>query len=62
MLPTVILSTFTSYYIFYRIVTLGIGVGFFGSIFLRNSYGWLKHKMERYVACSNINLITLTVD
>ncbi|KAH7222434.1 hypothetical protein BKA60DRAFT_607558 [Fusarium oxysporum] len=49
MLPTVILSAFTSYYIFYRIVTLGIGVGFFGSIFLRNSYGWLKHNMERIV-------------
>ncbi|KAI3575036.1 hypothetical protein IWW34DRAFT_836810 [Fusarium oxysporum f. sp. albedinis] len=30
-----------------KIVTLGIGVVFFGSIFLRNSYGWLKHKMER---------------
>ncbi|KAF6524675.1 hypothetical protein HZS61_013174 [Fusarium oxysporum f. sp. conglutinans] len=32
-----------------KIVTLGIGVGFFGSIFLRNSYGWLKHNMERIV-------------
>ncbi|KAG7416034.1 hypothetical protein Forpe1208_v006860 [Fusarium oxysporum f. sp. rapae] len=32
-----------------KIVTLGIGVGFFGSIFLRNSYGWLKHTMERIV-------------
>ncbi|KAL9568996.1 hypothetical protein ACKAV7_006863 [Fusarium commune] len=32
-----------------KIVTLGIGVGFFGSIFLRNSYGWLKHTMGRIV-------------
>ncbi|KAF5530920.1 hypothetical protein FPHYL_14000 [Fusarium phyllophilum] len=32
-----------------KVVTLGLGVGFFGSIFLRNSYGWLKHNMERIV-------------
>ncbi|KAF4947767.1 hypothetical protein FGADI_10161 [Fusarium gaditjirri] len=32
-----------------KIVTLGIGVGFFGSIFLRNSYGWLKNLRERIV-------------
>ncbi|CVK99281.1 uncharacterized protein FMAN_02143 [Fusarium mangiferae] len=49
LLPIVILSIFTSCYMFYRVVTLGIGVGFFGSIFLRNSYGWLKHNMERII-------------
>ncbi|SCO43721.1 uncharacterized protein FFNC_09350 [Fusarium fujikuroi] len=49
LLPIVILSTFTSCYMLYRVVTLALGVGFFGSIFLRNSYGWLKHNMERIV-------------
>ncbi|KAF4501105.1 hypothetical protein FAGAP_2690 [Fusarium agapanthi] len=32
-----------------KIATLALGVSFFGSIFLRNSYGWLKHNMERIV-------------
>ncbi|KAF5611412.1 uncharacterized protein FSUBG_2244 [Fusarium subglutinans] len=32
-----------------KVITLGLGVGFFGSIFLRNSYGWLKHNVERIV-------------
>ncbi|KAF5626721.1 uncharacterized protein FTJAE_9578 [Fusarium tjaetaba] len=32
-----------------KVVTLALGVGFFGSIFLRNSYGWLKHNIERIV-------------
>ncbi|KAF5985361.1 hypothetical protein FBULB1_2931 [Fusarium bulbicola] len=32
-----------------KVITLGLGVGFFGSIFLRNSYGWLKHNVERTV-------------
>ncbi|KAF5656326.1 hypothetical protein FCIRC_13704 [Fusarium circinatum] len=32
-----------------KVVTFGLGVGFFGSIFLRNSYGWLKHNVERIV-------------
>ncbi|EXL94964.1 hypothetical protein NOF04DRAFT_11126 [Fusarium oxysporum II5] len=49
ILPIVVLSAFTSCYMFYRIVTLCMGIGFFGSIFLRNSYGWLKHNMERIV-------------
>ncbi|KAF5240517.1 hypothetical protein FANTH_9565 [Fusarium anthophilum] len=30
-----------------KVITLGLGVGFFGSISLRNSCGWLKHKVER---------------
>ncbi|KAI1038315.1 hypothetical protein LB505_007857 [Fusarium chuoi] len=49
LLPIMILSIFTSCYMFYRVVTLGIGAGFFGSIFLRKSYGWLKHNMGRIV-------------
>ncbi|KAG5789490.1 hypothetical protein H9Q69_011454 [Fusarium xylarioides] len=49
LLLIVILSIFTSCYTFYRVVTFGLGVTFFGSIFLRNSYGWLKHNMERIV-------------
>ncbi|KAF5589340.1 hypothetical protein FPCIR_6786 [Fusarium pseudocircinatum] len=32
-----------------KIATLALGIGFFGSIFLRNSYGWLKHNTERIV-------------
>lgn len=53
LLPIVILSIFTSCYMFYRVVTLALGIGFFGSIFLRNSYGWLKHNTERYEAFLN---------
>ncbi|KAF5581768.1 hypothetical protein FPANT_8792 [Fusarium pseudoanthophilum] len=49
LLPIVTVSVFTSCYMFYRVVTLALGVGFFGSIFLRHSYGWLKHNMERIV-------------
>ncbi|KAF4334709.1 hypothetical protein FBEOM_11449 [Fusarium beomiforme] len=32
-----------------KIVTLGIGVGFFGSIAMTRSYGWLKHVTERFI-------------
>ncbi|KAF5546808.1 hypothetical protein FMEXI_5499 [Fusarium mexicanum] len=49
LLPIVILSIFTPCYVFYKVITLGLGVGFFGSIFLRNSYGWLEHNVERTV-------------
>jgi hypothetical protein len=54
-------SVFTSCYMLYRVVTLALGVGFFGSVFLRNSYGWLKHNMERYVYMEDLIPILLTI-